>query len=138
MPESAGRVPHQCLQPSGKNHTLPFAREGVSLQSPDLSSHYFCSSPIHQAQLFFSPRPPCIPADPLNKTADANLSERKSAVLQDQPTHRVEQESKKSRQSSRLMDYYLVFIVALHVNRLSPVRWTREPTHINFKRPLKF
>src|SRR3989338_8556422 len=89
---------------------------------PYLSSHYFCSSPIHQTQLFFSTRPPCIPADPFNKTADANLSERKSAVLQDPPTPRVEQESKKSRQSSRLMDYYLVFIGALHVNRLSPVR----------------
>src|SRR3990172_2038650 len=33
---------------------------------PYLSSHYFCSSPIHQAQLFFSPRQPCIPANPFN------------------------------------------------------------------------
>src|SRR3989338_2454732 len=98
---------------------------------PDLSSHYFCPSPIHQAQLLFSPRPPCVPADPLNKTTDANLSERESAVLQDPPTARVEQESKKTRQPSRLMDYHLVFIGALHVNRLSSLRKTRQPTHIN-------
>src|SRR3990172_12021825 len=61
---------------------LLLARE-YPFNLPDLSSHYFCSSPIHQAQLFFSPRQPCIPANPFNKTANANLSEGISAVLQD-------------------------------------------------------